>query len=201
MARRTDRRGGRRRSFGRRGGGGGRDGRSRYLPSRGSDRRSRGGGVLVIVLVLIVVAVVVFFLFRGGSNSTNEAGSATGSTTQGTGAVRVETGENLLDVVARGGALSAFENRPETGDGVEVQSVVSDEGFWVGPSEQQRIFVVYVAGASPVDINAGSTVSFTGALQPLPIDFDQRFGLTTSEGSEPLRTQGYFVQATTVHSP
>jgi hypothetical protein len=43
------------------------------------------------------------------------------------------------------------------------EAVVSDEGFWVGPSDLQRIFVVYVGEAPSADINAGSTVSFTGA--------------------------------------
>ena len=78
----------------------------------------------MLVLLLLVAATVFFFVFREGG--TSGEGSANGAATAGKGAVRVETGEDLLDVVGQGGALSAFESRPVTEDGIEVQSVVCE---------------------------------------------------------------------------
>ncbi len=56
----------------------------------------------------------------------------------------------------------------------EVQSVVGDKTFWVGPSENQQVFVALseeqdAAGAEgKVDVNEGQTVRITGEIMELP---------------------------------
>ncbi len=82
---------------------------------------------------------------------------------------------------------------------VEVQSVVSDEGFWVGSNEQQRMFVfLTMPGESGVDIDAGQSYNFTGTLRPLPLDFEQRFGLAPADGVDLLRQQAHYVEVTQI---
>jgi hypothetical protein len=53
--------------------------------------------------------------------------------------------------------------------------VVGDRTFWVGPSEDQQLFVVLDEEPSPtsptegqVDVNPGQRVSITGVVQEVP---------------------------------
>jgi hypothetical protein len=57
-------------------------------------------------------------------------------------------------------------------EGVQVQEVVSDIGFWVGPSSDQRIFAVLSQEATPgtptegeADVNTGARANVTGTIR------------------------------------
>lgn len=73
-----------------------------------------------------------------------------------------------------------------TATDVPVQSVPADEGFWVGTGEGQRFWVELVGeGESPVQIEVGDLVSFTGSTTPTDPGYPDRVGLTR----EPDRTE------------
>ena len=88
--------------------------------------------------------------------------------------------------------LGAALGRPVRAQSVAVLSVPADEGFWVGPDEQDRAYVRLAAGAeSPVTVRAGDRVSFTGRVERLTPDAEQ--GVTPAEGLGHLRAQGALV--------
>ncbi len=104
----------------------------------------------------------------------------------------------ILPVPAQG--LAPYEGRTVRGDGVPVHSVVADEGFWVGTSEVDRVYVIYQTGGfeSPPDVDAGQLVSFLGALEPATGDLAPQFRLTDAEGLSLLRAQGYYISVGSV---
>jgi hypothetical protein len=104
----------------------------------------------------------------------------------------------ILPIPADG--LAPYVGRTVRADGAPVHSVVADEGFWVGTSDVDRVYVLYQTGGfeSPPDINPGQRVSFIGALQPATGDLAPQFRLTEAEGLGLLRTQGYYVDTASV---
>lgn len=105
------------------------------------------------------------------------------------------------DLLASTGALRSHAGQPAVGHAVLVQSVVSDEGFWVGSSAADRVFIHLGAASrsgqaeSPFQVRAGQHIDLTGTVQRLG---EQAFGVTTAEGLAQLRTEAAFVEATTV---
>lgn len=84
--------------------------------------------------------------------------------------------------------------------GVKVQSVPSDKGFWIGPSDHQRLFVRLDEVRTPgtpvegrVDIDSGQTVSVTGTLRRLPAQDTIRsnWGLDTNEAAALMNERVY----------
>jgi hypothetical protein len=79
---------------------------------------------------------------------------------------------------------------------------VSDEGFWVGASPAQRVFVFLTpeargsGGESPFQIVAGQTIEVVGSVDPL--DPAVSANVTPEEGAEQLAAQAHFVRATSV---
>ena len=91
--------------------------------------------------------------------------------------------------------LTAVVGQPVSADGVAVQAVVTDEGFWVGPDADQRVFVRFVVdGESAVDVQTGQTVDFDGVVTALPAGFVDDIGLEAAEGAAQLESQGAYVQ-------
>ena len=102
-------------------------------------------------------------------------------------------GDALLPLPAEG--LVASAGQPAEAKSVVVESVVSDEGFWVGDSAEERVFVRLVtAGAeSPVQIEPGRRVSFTGTVTPNPPDVST-IGVTPDEGAALLTQQAHHIE-------
>ena len=92
--------------------------------------------------------------------------------------------------------------------GVQVQSVVGDRTFYVGPSESQRILVLLDEEKTPdskiegkVDVDPGQTVSFTGVIERMPSieEARNRFGrLMNDKELNKLRDQQIFIHTDSV---
>ena len=81
-----------------------------------------------------------------------------------------------------------------TGTSVPVQSVVSDEAFWVGTSAKDRMFVRLERGSeSPFKVRAGENVSFDGMLTQAGSGLANELGVTENEGASLLTDQGVYV--------
>ncbi len=123
-----------------------------------------------------------------GSGETGSGGDSPASDSPLT-----SNGEALLPLPAEG--LAAYAGQPAEAKSVAVESVVSDEGFWVGANAQDRVFVRLVtAGAeSPVQIQPGRRVSFTGTVTPNPPDVST-LGVTPDEGADLLTQQTHHIE-------
>lgn len=168
-----------------------------YEPDRG-----KGGAAwlwwLLGVLALLVVGLVVFFLLNDG----DDAGTTTagGGGTQGevdvsgTNTGTIEAGGDSLFPLSDELALSQYSGETVEANSVNVLSVVSDEGFWVGQSEDQRVFVrLAESGESGPNVQPGDRVSFSGTVVENDQNFVESRGITEEEGAQLLERQGHHI--------
>jgi hypothetical protein len=188
----------------------------------GDDERHRHGlgwlpWVLAALIGLVLLGILLAALNAGGDD-TASTGSGTTSSQSGTdagtdagagqgGAAAAGAGTLVAggqDLLADGGAgLAQYVGQPAEGAAVRVESVVADEGFWVGSSPQQRVFVFLSesarqsAGESGFQVEAGQTVQLSGEVSPLEGQ-PSELGVEDAEGADQLRTQAAYITAETV---
>jgi hypothetical protein len=92
-----------------------------------------------------------------------------------------------------GTRLANLVGREVTSDGVTVQSVPADEGFWIGHGADRLWVQLAVRTESPQHIRPGQTVQFRGRLVQNPPGFPQRVGLTAVDGAGQLQQQGVHI--------
>lgn len=76
-------------------------------------------------------------------------------------------------------------------------SVPADEGFWVGSSATDRVWVQLTgsAGESPVTVKAGNRISFsTGKVVANPAGFAAKVGVDAAEGGAQLDAQKQHIE-------
>ena len=108
-------------------------------------------------------------------------------------------GQSLLDQVAQGGAAAALagvEGQEATATGAQVLSVPADEGFWVGSSETDRVWVQLTgeAGESPYQVQEGDAVDFTGTVTAHGEGFADEVGVDDAEGAAQLTEQAAHIE-------
>lgn len=135
-----------------------------------------------------------------GEDNAPDGGGEGASADGGQSASLTANGQDLLQLGAAGGLAGVAG---QTAEGTaRVQSVVSDEGFWVGADEQTRVFVFLTEqarqtdGESPFQVEAGQTVRLQGTVTPLEPGVVA--GVAADEGRAQLEQQGHVVQATAV---
>jgi hypothetical protein len=103
-------------------------------------------------------------------------------------------GARLLPA-AQVGSLRTYAGKTAVAREVPVQSVVADEGFWVGAGAGQRVWVqLLTPGESTVRVRPGQLASFTADVVRAPADFPARAGLSAAEGAADLRTTGVYLR-------
>jgi hypothetical protein len=106
-------------------------------------------------------------------------------------------------LLAASGDLSGLEGRQASGTAT-VESVVADEGFWVGSSATERVFVFLTpearrsAGESGFQVTAGQTVSLKGSVKASSAELARAAGVSDAEGAGQLVKQGGYLEATEV---
>jgi RNA polymerase sigma factor (sigma-70 family) len=91
--------------------------------------------------------------------------------------------------------LSRYAGTTVQARGVRVQQVAADEGFWVGASERDRVWVQLTGTReSGFRVEPGHKVTFTGRVVRNSGNFTQRAGLTPREGAGLLEQQGYHIE-------
>ena len=133
--------------------------------------------------------------------SSSASGSATGATAAATGGSGTLTAGGQVVLPATGGgalngSLSRYDGQDAVANGVEVQSVPADEGFWVGTSETDRVWVQLVgqAGESAYQVRAGDLVDFEGTMKSHAAGFAAEVGVTDDEGAQQLSAQQEHVE-------
>ena len=133
------------------------------------------------------------------------AGAAGGGERGGAAAGALSAGD--VDVLATPqdlARLGSLQGRPAVGRAVVVESVVADEGFWVGSSPAQRAFVFLTpearqsAGESGFQVRKGQRVDLNGSVTATSEGDAARFGVTDAEGARQLTQQRAYVRATQV---
>ncbi len=103
------------------------------------------------------------------------------------------TSEDAVVLGATSGSPTALRThlgKTAVGTAVRVQSVPADEGFWVGTSATNRVWVQLIgAGESPYTIKAGDTLAFSGKVTAHDGTFASQVGVDTTEGAPQLTTQ------------
>ena len=137
------------------------------------------------------------------SSGSASAGSSTapgsGPAAAGGGQVVTGDGPSVLDLVAApdaAGSLAAVGGQPVTGTGVRVLSVPADEGFWVGTSDAQRVWVQLTgeAGESPYQVTEGDVVDFAGGVVAHDPGFAEQVVVDQAEGAEQLDELGQHLE-------
>jgi hypothetical protein len=133
------------------------------------------------------------------------APSATGSASASGPADAGQTGAGQPGTVTAGGAsllgsgtaanLGGSNGEQAVGRAVRVQSVPADEGFWVGTSETDRLWVQLTGtrGESDYTVKAGDIIEFTGTVTSAAEGFAAKVGVSEAEGAAQLTDQGYYV--------
>ena len=97
----------------------------------------------------------------------------------------VSGGDDLLGAT-NAAILRDHDTEQAVGRTVRVQSVPADEGFWVGASETDRLWVQLTGtrGESDYTVKQGDTVDFTGTVTRAADGFAAKAGVTAAEGAE-----------------
>lgn len=99
-------------------------------------------------------------------------------------------------------SAAAYEGRTVQFTDVNVQDVVGDSIFWIGPTSEQRLFVLLIEQRTPdtptegrYNINSGQTISITGTLRSIPpADTLAGWGLDEAARTE-LQNQHLYLEA------
>ena len=172
------------------------------MPARG--RRGGGFPLWLGILLLIALGVILWLFLKGDVVHGRHAGRIHRDDRGGGAGERDRRhdhvgGEDLLGLAGEGNdALVDHEGQEVTADGVVVQGVLGDESFWVGTDLDHRVLVGLESGTPAASIEAGDHVSFQGTVEPLPLDFVDRYGVPAGEDTDLLLAQGHFVQVAQV---
>ena len=188
----------------------------------GDEGGGRKKGLLALLLgllLLLALALLLFFLLRGDDDKSDRASSgatatATATATPSGDAESATGGAEAGGTLTAGGTellpvpdaseLDATKGETAEGKGVTVQSVVPGQGFWVGTSETDRVYVELGGTVGEdeqpgedVQVAKGDRVGFTGEVRPAPEDPAKTLSLPPSDG-DLVKSQGIFVNAADV---
>ena len=157
-------------------------------------------GLLGLLLLLSLLA----GKLVGGEDDDSTAGNSNGSNAAAAapaaGTLTV-AGTDLLADRASLGKIGGFDGKAAVGKGVQVQSVVADEGFWVGSSATDRAFVYLTPearksnGESGFQVKAGQRIDLNGTVARVSPKGAAELGVTDAEGARQLTGQGAYVRA------
>jgi hypothetical protein len=161
--------------------------------ARRVERDRRGGGLrkllpLLLALLLAALLAILLISLLGGDDD-GDGGSDAGQLSAG--------GAQLLPPPP--GGLSGEVGKTATGKNVLVQSVNGNEGFFVGSSTKDRVYVEWGGDigqdeASRFQPKEGDKVNLTGPVQAAGAEQLSKLKLS-AEDRELVRSQGAFVNA------
>ena len=189
--------------------------------SVGAGGKKKGGFLkwLLPLLLLLLAVIILVALLSGGDDDSERSGAAqapaagaapddpgsraTGAAAGGGAAGTLVTAGDVsllgADAEAFGGAIG----EQATGRGIEVLSVVQGEGFVVGTSEQDRVYVEFGADVGENETagdyrpSAGDRVDLRGEIRPAPQEPGRTLHLEQAD-ARVVEQQGAFVNATNV---
>ena len=135
-----------------------------------------------------------------GSAAPSSSGTPAGGSAVG-GSVETADGRSVLALAAgpdAGTALGGLADQPVTATGARVLSVPADEGFWLGSSDAERVWVQLTgeAGESPYQVREGDLVDLEGTVAPHGAGFPAEVGVDDAEGAQQLAEQAAHLTVT-----
>jgi RNA polymerase sigma factor (sigma-70 family) len=95
------------------------------------------------------------------------------------------------------GSLTALTGTSVVASSVLVQSVATHDGFWVGTSTTDRVWVELVGPLRELQIVAGDRLDFTGTVVVQDAQYPVAAGVSIAEGAGQLRIQGAHIDVLT----
>lgn len=157
----------------------------------GEGRTRRRPAWLLWLLGLLVLAAIIALLIAllSGGDDKKKASAAAGS---------LKSGSTALLPVSSGG-LKPLAGKDVNGQSVVVQSVVKGEGFWVGTSKTDRVYVEYGGAAGKAEggfhpDRAGQKVDLDGPVKPAPANPAKTLKLGGRD-AQLVKSEGAFINA------
>jgi hypothetical protein len=101
----------------------------------------------------------------------------------------------LSGIAGPNGELTELVGQTVAARGATVLSVPADEGFWVGTSETDRVWVrLSGPDESGYVVTQGDRVDFTGTIQAHDASFAGQVGVDPAEGADQLNRQGAHIE-------
>ena len=109
--------------------------------------------------------------------------------------IRLQDGMLLLPAPTD---LASMNDDRVSARAVRVSTVPANEGFWIGTTTQSRVWVQILTGGkeSPVHIQAGDTVSFTGTIHTQGPHFARQVGVNRAEDAALLSRENAHIDVT-----
>ena len=138
---------------------------------------------------------------RPSAGATASPGTGGGSGSGGSGSAGTAQRGQLLagtaSVLTRPSVqtLARYTGRSATANHVRVLSVPANEGFWIGSTTKNRVWVQLTgAGESGYTVHAGDLVSFTnGTVASNGPSYPSKVGVTEAEGADQLAAEGQHI--------
>jgi len=186
--------------------------------ARSVGERDKKGGAwwkwLLPLLLLLGLLILLLSLLGGDDDKDKKAAStpsaasaptqpppATPSASSVDGGTLTAGGTSLLPVPVAG--LSDFAGMDGEGKSVVVQSVNANEGFFVGMSDTDRVYVEYGGGVGSDESDGykpkqGDKVNLTGPVKAAPEDPAKTLKLADAADADLVKQQGAYLNADTV---
>lgn len=133
---------------------------------------------------------------KAATTTQQQGGTAGGGGGGGAGQLTAD-GKSLLPV-SQAGDLPGFAGKSAEGKSVTVQSVVPNQGFWVGTSKADRLYVEFGGntggneeGGQP---KVGDKVNLTGPVKPATDDPGKLLNLDAADAAQ-VKEQGIYINA------
>ena len=180
----------------------------------GGKKKKRGllWGLLALLLLILAIVLLVSLLggddekkksASGGTTTQQEQASGSGGTAATAGTI-IANDQTLLPLPADG-TVEDLVGEQAQGTDVAVQAVNAQEGFWVGNSATDRLYVEFggdvgenEAGSEAYEPKVGDKVDLTGEVRPSPVDPAAALNIDDADAAELVKSQGFFVNATSV---
>ena len=102
---------------------------------------------------------------------------------------------SVAQVAGPGVELTPVVGKTVTARNVVVQSVPADEGFWLGPSETERVWVqLGGTGESGYVVRQGDRVELTGRVVANDSGLAARVGVDSAEGADQLTGEAAHIE-------
>ncbi len=167
----------------------------------GGKRKSRKGIVWLVLglAALALLALLLILLIDGGKEK---------PAPQAGGPPPAQQGAPSAQPTAGGQPVALRDLRPQVGQTASaqaavVQAVNPNEGFWVGTSQTDRVYVEYGGDVGETEATfvpqVGQKVNLTGPVRAAPKDPGERLNLTPPDAQQ-VKSQGGYVNADRVTS-
>ena len=152
--------------------------------------------LLGLLLVIALIALLIILL------SSDDKKKSSGSGASGNGTLTAD-GQSILPGAGKG-KLTKYNGQKGEGRGVVVQSIVKGEGFWVGTSQSDRVYVEYGGDVGQNENGykpqkTGVKVNLNGPVRAAPEQPAKNLKLSPAD-AQLVESEGIYINADNVEA-